>query len=343
MVLIIVLLLFLSVVPAYSIGILPGEIAPGFSLNTVDGKIVSLSDYKDKIVILLYWRAGQERSLLALTDVNEIFESLKDKDVQVLGLTAQTDNPESIRKILRDNKINYPVLLDSDRSVYGDYGIFVYPTTIIINRSGQLAYAIPSHALTYRTGLEARLRYILGEIDEKEMHEMFSPHKRQIDKMLLAAHRKYNLAMRFAETGFIDQAIKAVSESIEASPDNAKTHILSGFLFLKRKKTDKAIEDFNQAIKLDPHSHDAKTGLGAALILKGDIDGAIKILTSAAVANPYSQMTYYDLGIAYEMKGDLAQAVKMYRKALEGIINKAVLPSAVSRCAKEEGDTPINK
>ena len=95
MILIIVLLFFLLAGPVYPIDILPGDPAPGFSLNTIDGKIVSLSEYKDKTVVLIYWWPEQPRSLLALKDGQDILSRFKDRGVRVIGLTADTDQPRN--------------------------------------------------------------------------------------------------------------------------------------------------------------------------------------------------------------------------------------------------------
>ncbi len=62
------------------------------------------------------------------------------------------------------------------------------------------------------------------------------------------------------------------------------------------------------------------------------LDEAIEILNEAAVANPYAQMTYYELGKAYELKGDSVKSMEMYKKAIEKIIHKQILPSSISKC-----------
>jgi tetratricopeptide (TPR) repeat protein len=329
MILILLFLFFASVAPAHAIGIKEDATAPDFSLNSVDEKVVSLSEYWGQVVVLIYWRADQDRSHLALKDGQDI--NSRYKDVQVIGLVAGTDNFEVVSQTIRDLAIDFPVLIDSKRRVYGAYGIRVYPSTIIINRNGKVAYTLPGHALTYKNAVEGHIKYILGEIDEKEMQEMVDPHKQNVDKTLLIAHRRYNLALRFTEERLIDQAIDAVERSIEAKRDIAEAHILAGFLYLEKKEADKALEAFNEAIKLNPLSNDAKTGLGGALILKGDFDAAIEILTDAVTLNPHPEMTYYELGRAYELNGEKNKALEMYRKSVEKVIQKAILPSFISK------------
>ncbi len=327
-----VFLLLSPVAHADAIGIPTGSVAPDFTLNTIDGKPVSLNTYKGKIVVLVYWRPDQDRSVLSLQDNKDIFKTYKGKGVQVISLVSDSENRDEVQKIVKDNEIEFPVLVDTDRKLYGDYGIRVYPTTIIINKEGKVAYDISGHALSYKITLEGTLKFILGEIDEAKLKDMLFPHREEQDKSLLEAERRYNLALKFTEERLFDQAIETSKKSIEAKPNIAKSHVLLGFLLLETKESDKAIDEFNKALEIDPASHDAKTGLGGALILKGDIDKALEVLSVALEANPYPQMTYYELGRAYEMKGEKDKALELYRKAIEKIIKKKILPSSISRC-----------
>lgn len=315
-----------------AISIPHGEPAPAFTMTSVEGKALSLSDYKEKIVVMIFWRTEQKRSLLTLEDAKSALEDYGKKGVLVLSVIEDSDNREEALKILEDKKITYPLLIDNDRQVYGSYGVRVFPTTVIINKEGIVVYDIPSHPLTYKTKLKGYIRKTLGEIDESKLEEVLSPHKEIKDEAELESSRLYNLALKFTDSGLHDMAINTAVKSVEAKPDMIKSHILLGFLYLEIKEEDKALEAFNKAIELDPHSNDAKTGLGGALILKGDIDKAIEVLDSAATANPYPQMTYYELGRAYELKGDKDKSIVMYKKAIEKIVKKQVLPSSISLC-----------
>ncbi len=326
------MMLFLLFHPAGAIDIPVGTTAPGFALPTIDGKLFSLARYRGSIIILIYWRRDQPRSLLSLKDGQDILSRFGDRGVKVVGLIANSDNIDHVNTILKDNKITYSVLLDSERQVFGDYGIHVYPSTIIINREGRIAKGVPGHALNYRQVIEAHVRYILGDIDEQKMHELAFPQKKIIEESVLTAHRLYNLALKFTDDGFLDMAVETVKKSLDANKDSAQSHILLGFLYLEENNANTAFESFNEALRLEPDSHDAKTGLGGALILKGDIERALDVLTDAVSENPYPEMTYYELGRVYELKGDKDRAIEMYKKALQEIIHNKLIPSIVSRC-----------
>lgn len=310
----------------------PGQAAPEFSLISVNGNRVSLSDYRGSIIVILYLRADQKRSLLNMDEVQDILGRYRDKGVRVIGIIADSESKEAIIKVIRERDIDYPVLIDAERNVYGDYGIRVYPSTVILDRDGKFAYGIPGHTLSYKTRVEGDIRFMLGEITEKQLAEILSPPVVLRDKATLTAERRYNLALKFVDARLIDQAIDTALSSVEASPDIAKSHILLGFLYLDIEEVDKAFEEFSTALQITPDAHDAMTGLGTAMLLKGEIDSAIEILTEALVENPYPQFTFYELGKAYAEKGEKEQSIEMFRKVLDKIVEKYVIPSSVSRC-----------
>lgn len=330
-ILVIIMLLLVST-PTNAISISIGEQAPDFNLNSASGEPVASSEFKGKTLVFIYWRTKQKRSVMALKEAGLIMKDYREKGVNVIGVIEDSDSLEEAQKVFEDNKIDYPLLIDSNRQVYGDYGIRVFPTTVIIDKNGVLAYDIPSHPLTYKIKLEGYVRKLIGEIDEDELKAVLSPKKDKKDDALLEAERKHNLAMKFVKLRMMDQAVAAAEESVEAKPDLAKSHILLGYLYLNSDDADNALKSFEKALELEPDSNDAKTGKGGALVSKGEIDSAILILTEAAVANPHAQMTYYELGKAYELKGDKEKSIEMYKMAIEKIVKKKILPSSVSKC-----------
>ncbi len=320
-------------VSARAVDVEVGSEAPDFTLSSVDGQTFHLSGSRDNVVLMIYWREDQKRSLNALEEIQTLHNRYGDRGVIVVSIVADTVNIDKLKDIIQEKGITYPVLIDIDRRVYGDYGVRVYPTTVIVDREGKVSRAIPGHAVTYQTMVDGYLRHALGEITEEQLQDAISPKNRELaGKEDLAAERKYNLALRFTETRLFDKAIEAAKGSLEAKPDVAKAHTLLGFLYLEEGEPEKAKGEFQKALELEPHSHDAQTGLGGAMIAQGEIDSAIDILKEAVQTNPRPQMAYYELGRAHELKGEKDRAIEMYKKAMDRIIRKNILPSSVSSC-----------
>jgi tetratricopeptide (TPR) repeat protein len=309
-----------------------GEPAPDFTLPSLDGSPVSLSDYKGSIVVLLYFRSDQKRSIMALEELNTIRAKYADKDLHFIAISAETEGSDEILPKMKEAGIDFPVLMDRDRDVYGSYGIRVYPSTIIIDKEHKIAASIPGHALSYKVRLDGTLQFIRGEIDEAQLKAIISPEKKTIDVEAIKAERKYNLALKFTKESLLYQAIEFAKQAIEAKPDIAKSHILLGYLYLDDRESEKAVEQFEKAANIDPSSNDTLTGLGAALIEIGDIDRAVEVLNKALLQNPNPQRTFYELGRAYELKGDNENAAAMYKKSIDKMMDEHVLPSSVVHC-----------
>ncbi len=323
-------LLFSSVSNAVSIPL--GDAAPDFTLTSLKGDSVSLSEHKGSVVVLIYWRTEHKRSLQALQDVSDIINSRKKKDVLVFSIIAGSDDKDKARTIMSDQKLQIPVVVDSSRQLYSDYGIRVYPTTLVIDKEGVLVKDLPSHAFSYKKTLRGYIGIALGEVDEAGLEKMIDTHTEKTDPATLEAERLYNLATKFTKTGLLDMALNSARKSVEVKPDMGKAHTLLGFLYIETEEADAALESFSKAVELDPSSKEAQTGLGGALVMKGEADRAIEILKPATKANPYPQMTYYELGKAYELKGDKDKSSYMYKKAIEKIIHKMILPSSIAKC-----------
>ena len=315
-----------------AVSIPDGESAPGFTLPSLDGPTISLSDYKGSIVVLIYFRSDQQRSVMALKELEDIHTKYADNGVRFLGITAETEKTDLISDQIKELGLRFPILIDKNRDVYGNYGIRVYPTTLIIDRESKVATSLPGHALSYKVKLEGTLQYVHGEIDEAQLQEIISPARKTIDVLAIKAERKYNLALKFTQSSITFMAIEFAKQAINIKPDIAKSHILLGYLYLNEQEAEKAVEQFKQAVNIDPLSNDASTGLGAALIDVGDMDRALEVLNKALLHNPEPQRTFYELGRVYELKNDKENAAAMYKKSIEKIMDEHVLPSSVRQC-----------
>lgn len=130
-----------------------GDKAPDFRLKDVmTGKAVALSDFRGKKVVLLeFWAIWCEickREMPSMVRLNSIW---KDKGVEILSVVLPAGSVDDIRKVVREKKINYAVLLDADLSVatrsYSLAGPI--PLKVVIDHRGIIRY---THLGDYRPG-----------------------------------------------------------------------------------------------------------------------------------------------------------------------------------------------
>jgi peroxiredoxin len=93
----------------------PKKIAD-FSLETVDGKTVSLSDYVGENVIMLdFWATWCEPCLAAMPHLNEIYRNHKDEGFVLLSISMDgPDTVAEVRSYSQRHNLDFPVLLDEE-------------------------------------------------------------------------------------------------------------------------------------------------------------------------------------------------------------------------------------
>jgi len=112
------------------------SVAPAFMLSDVNGRQVSLAQFKGKVVILDFWATWCPPCKREIPDFIKLQSEYGSKGVQIVGIAL--DQPEKVRAFARDNGMNYPVLLGTD-GVSAHYGgVESVPTTFIIDKAGRI-------------------------------------------------------------------------------------------------------------------------------------------------------------------------------------------------------------
>ena len=124
--------------------------APDFELNSVDNKKYKLSDLRGKVVVLNFWATWCGPCRMEIPDFNELYLKHKDEGLIILGISTD-DTEVGLLNFLKAYKMEYPVLYGSSRQIteisneYG--GIMALPTSIIIDRNGEIKRIYPTAIL----------------------------------------------------------------------------------------------------------------------------------------------------------------------------------------------------
>ena len=116
-------------------GFSPGQTAPAFSLTDVDGKKVSLADYKGKVVLVNFWATWCGPCRMELPDLVKLHDAYKGQGLTLLGLSADEEGPAMVKQFAQANGLTYTIPM-ADRDVQARYGVRAYPTTFIIDQRG---------------------------------------------------------------------------------------------------------------------------------------------------------------------------------------------------------------
>jgi len=112
--------------------------APSFTLQDLNGKTVSLSDFKGKVVVLDFWATWCPPCVMEIPHFIELYEQYKDKGFAMVGISLDREGVSVVKSFARKYRINYPILMTDGRidKVYG--GITGIPTTFVIDSAGNI-------------------------------------------------------------------------------------------------------------------------------------------------------------------------------------------------------------
>lgn len=113
------------------------KIASGFTLKDINGKEVSLSDYRGKLVFLNFWATWCPPCRREMPSMEKLYQRFKDEDFVMLAVDLR-ESKKVVERFARKYKLNFPILLDSTGKTGDTYGVRAIPTTYLVNRQGEL-------------------------------------------------------------------------------------------------------------------------------------------------------------------------------------------------------------
>jgi len=115
--------------------------AEDFTLSDINGNNVSLSDYKGKSnVLLFFWTTWCPFCRQELKKMNSEASTLADDGIQVLTINVG-ESRSKVARYLEANSIIFKALLDEDSAVASSYEIMGFPTFFLLDKNGAVIFS----------------------------------------------------------------------------------------------------------------------------------------------------------------------------------------------------------
>ncbi|HKU27168.1 MAG TPA: TlpA disulfide reductase family protein [Candidatus Sulfotelmatobacter sp.] len=113
-------------------------VAPDFTLETLDGKNLRLSELRGKAVLLNFWATWCGPCKIETPWLVELQKQYGSQGLQVVGVAMDDSGKDDIEKFTKDMGVNYPVLLGKEAvgDAYG--GVPALPESFFIGRNGKI-------------------------------------------------------------------------------------------------------------------------------------------------------------------------------------------------------------
>jgi thiol-disulfide isomerase/thioredoxin len=120
--------------------------APTVAIKDLDGKDVTLQDYKGKVVLVNFWATWCEPCKVEIPWMIEFQQKYGPRGFTLLGVSMDEDGKKAIEPFLEKERfdvngqkeaMSYPILLGSDAVADKFGGILGLPTSMLFNRDGK--------------------------------------------------------------------------------------------------------------------------------------------------------------------------------------------------------------
>lgn len=113
--------------------------APDFTLRSLDGPNQRLSEQRGDVVLINFWASwcGPCRQEMPLLD--ELNRKYEPMGFKMFGINVEEDS-SAAEQMLSEVGVGFPILFDPDNKVSEAYRVIAMPTTVVINRDGEVSY-----------------------------------------------------------------------------------------------------------------------------------------------------------------------------------------------------------
>jgi cytochrome c biogenesis protein CcmG/thiol:disulfide interchange protein DsbE len=127
------------------------KLAPEITLRALDGKDLSLGQYKGKVVLVNFWATWCEPCQVEIPWLIEMQQKYAAKGFTVLGIAMDEEGASVVTPWVQKERfdvngaksqMNYPIVIGNDAAADKFGGLLGYPTSVLITRDGKIVKRI---------------------------------------------------------------------------------------------------------------------------------------------------------------------------------------------------------
>jgi peroxiredoxin len=239
----------------------PAErVIPDVALPTTQGGTARVVEGASALTGLVFFRAGQDRSVDTLRMLQSCRPRLAKEPVRLVGVVP-ADSAAEAPKLVKASGLDLPVVIDTGDQIYAAAGVRMHPAVILVDRARRVVGAEAFHQVDFCDLVVVRVQRALGKIGDAEVARVVAPPATQLPGAAPGnrAHRHVALARKLLASRSYKQAHDNARRALVLAP-SAEAWRTEGEIFLAERQCPDAVRAFDSALALDPRDAAASRG-----------------------------------------------------------------------------------
>ncbi len=136
--------------------------APDFALKTPGGENARLSEYRGEVVMINFWASWCAPCRQEMPLLEELYAQYQPLGFTILGVNVEQDSSKALA-MLEDIPVSFPIMLDTQSTVSKLYNVVAMPTSILIDRDGNMRYLHHGYKPGYEEQYQQQVRELIKE------------------------------------------------------------------------------------------------------------------------------------------------------------------------------------
>ena len=119
-----------------------GMVAPNFTLKSLEGEEISLSQFRGKYVLVNFWATWCGPCKIEMPSLEALYQRFKNKNFVLLAISNDMFGASIVKPFVKANHLNFTILLDQRLKASNAFGVTSLPSTFMINPKGEIIGAL---------------------------------------------------------------------------------------------------------------------------------------------------------------------------------------------------------
>lgn len=136
--------------------------APDFTLKSRGGENLKLSEYRGDVVMINFWASWCAPCRQEMPLLEEIYQKYNSLGFELLAVNVEEESSKA-DELLRDVHVTFPILFDNTNKVSKLYKVVAMPSTVIVDRDGNMRYLHRGYLPGYEKEYEKQVKELIRE------------------------------------------------------------------------------------------------------------------------------------------------------------------------------------